>query len=363
MAMKIAMFGHKQIPSRNGGVEVAVTELSTRMAALGHGVTCYNRGGKPGQYEGVSLRGVPTLPWKGVNAVVSGFFAALCSALGDAQVVHIHGVGPAFFCPMPKLFGKRVVVTVHGLDWQREKWRGTLGKWFIRTGEKMAVRFADELIVLSRNAQEYFAENYGRETVWIPNGVALPPAGEPEICARLGLEKDGYLLFLGRLVPEKGIHYLLEAFRAVKTEKKLVIAGASSDTDAYVSRLKAMAREDDRVIFAGAVEGRLLAELYGSAYLYVLPSDVEGMPLTLLEALGCGCCCVVSDIPECTEVTGDCAVVFPKGNVGELTACLQRLCGDAALVADYREKALSCSLPDWDKVTKMTLQVYGGNAP
>lgn len=361
--MKITMFGHKQVPSRSGGVEVAATELSVRMAAMGHDVTCYNRGGRNGAYRDVRLRAIPSPGSKGIGAVTSGFSAAVCAALSNAEVVHIHAEGPAFFCGIPKLFGKRVVVTVHGLDWQREKWKGSFGSRFIHAGEAMAVRFADDIIVLSRNVRDYFRDTYGRETVYIPNGICLPEGAEASLCTRLGLEQDGFLLFLGRLVPEKGIHYLLETFRTVKTGKKLVIAGASSDTDDYVSRLKEMAKGDPRVIFTGAVEGKYLRELYGKAWVYVLPSELEGMPLTLLEALHCGCCCLVSDIPECTEVTGNCAVMVPKGNVSALAEALQRLCDDPALVARYREKARARALPDWETVTEMTLKVYEGGNP
>ena len=238
------MFGHKRIPSREGGVEIVVEELSTRMAAMGHQVTCYNRGGHHvsgaefdtrslDSYQGVRLKSVPTLDKKGIAAVTASFFAAVCCAFSSARAVHIHAEGPAFFCWLPKLFGKRVVVTVHGLDWQREKWKQGFGSKFIRMGEKMAVRFADRIIVLSRNVQEYFRSTYGRETIWIPNGVSRPekrPAAQ--IRKEYGLETDGYILFLGRLVPEKGIHYLLEAYKGISTEKKLVIAGGTSDTDA-----------------------------------------------------------------------------------------------------------------------------------
>ena len=182
--MKIAMFGHKRIPSREGGIEVVVGELSRRMAAMGHEVTCYNRGGhhvsgaefdgSEGTLEHVRLKTVPTLDKKGLAAVTSSFFAAMGSALGRAEVVHIHGEGPAFMCWLPKLFRKKVIVTVHGLDWQREKWQSSFGAKYIRWGEKMALRFADEIIVLSRNLQNYFRDTYGRETVWIPNGIAVP---------------------------------------------------------------------------------------------------------------------------------------------------------------------------------------------
>ena len=370
--MKIAMFGHKRIPSREGGVEIVTEELSTRMAARGHKVTCYNRGGHhvsgaefdgsaQTQYRGVRLKTVPTLDKKGLAAVTSSFFAALCSSFGNADVVHIHAEGPAFMCWLPKLFGKKVVVTVHGLDWQREKWKRGFGAKYIHAGEKMAVGFADEIIVLSKNVQNYFLQTYGRETVWIPNGVSKPETiAAGEISGQYGLEKDGYILFLGRLVPEKGIHYLIEAFKQVKTQKRLVIAGGASDTDAYAAELRALAEADDRILFTGFVQGRTLEELYSNAYLYVLPSDVEGMPLSLLEAMSYGNCCLVSDIPECAEVVQNRAVTFPRGDAETLKHVLQDLCVNAEIVSEYKAGARDyiCEKYSWDCVVEKTLELY-----
>ena len=370
--MKIAVFGHKRIPSREGGVEIVAEELSTRMAAKGHEVTCYNRAGhyvsgnqfdaeRRCSYRGVRLKTVPTLDFKGLAAVSASCFAAVASAFSCAKVVHIHAEGPAFMSWLPKLFGKKVIVTVHGLDWQREKWKNGFGAKYIRTGEKMAVRFADEIIVLSENVQNYFRDTYGRETVFIPNGVSSPekvPA--QQITETFGLKKDEYILFLGRLVPEKGVHYLIEAFMQTDTDKKLVIAGGSSDTDDYVENLKQRAATDSRILFTGFVQGRILEELYSNAYVYVLPSDLEGMPLSLLEAMSYGNCCVVSDIPECADVVEDRAVTFPKGNVEALRACLQELCDDAQKVSNYKKNASAfiCEKYNWDDVVEATLDLY-----
>lgn len=369
--MKIAMFGHKRVPSREGGVEIVVGELSRRMAALGHEVTCYNRSGhhvSGSEFDGaeislenVRLKAVPTLNKKGLAAVTSSFFAAVTCAFSRAEIVHIHAEGPAFMCWLPRLFGKRIVVTVHGLDWQREKWKDGFGAKYIRWGEKMAVRFADEIIVLSRNVQRYFRETYDRETVWIPNGITKPEnVPVQEIRSRFGLEKDGYILFLGRLVQEKGIHYLIEAYQNLRTEKKLVIAGGASDSDAYVQKLKTMASDSPNILFTGFVQGRMLEELYSNAYLYVLPSNVEGMPLSLLEAMSYGNCCVVSDIPECVEVVEDKACLFPRGNAAALRDCLQALCGDPAMVEKYRQTASAfiSGRYHWDDVTRKTLELY-----
>ena len=362
--LKIAMFGHKRIPSREGGIEIVVGELSSRMAAKGHDVVCYNRGGasvKQAEYQGVRLKTVPTIDKKGLAAVTSSFFAAVAVAFSNADVCHIHAEGPAFMSFLPKLFGKRVVVTVHGLDWQREKWKSGFGAKYIRWGEKMAVRFADEIIVLSRNVQDYFLRTYGRTTHFIPNGVAKPEKRIPDqITVQFGLYGDDYILFLGRLVPEKGIHHLIDAFMKTQTDKRLVIAGGTSDTDAYVENLKKQAEADSRILFTGFVQGKLLEEFYSNAYLYVLPSDLEGMPLSLLEAMSYDNCCVISDIPECTEVAEDHGISFPKGDVQALQNTLQTLCDEPQTVETYRNSASAfvCGKYSWDDVTQRTLELY-----
>ena len=372
LGKKVAMFGHKHIPSREGGVEIVVEELCTRMASMGHDVICYNRGGhhvSGAQYdaqiteylENVQLKTVWTLDKKGLAAVSSSICAAFCSAFSKVDVVHIHAEGPAFMCWLPKLFGKKIIVTVHGLDWQREKWKGGFGAKYIRLGERMAVRFADEIIVLSRNMQRYFMDTYGRKTVFIPNGVKKPVVREArKLTEFYGLHKDEYILFLGRLVPEKGVHYLIEAYQNIRTDKKLVIAGGTSDTEEYVQKLRGMAGDDPDILFTGFVQGQLLEELYSNAYLYVLPSDVEGMPLSLLEAMSYGNCCVVSDIPECTEIAGEHAAVFSKGNVKELAKCLQVLCDDHLAV--FNQKTIIgeyiCREYSWEDVVRKTLELY-----
>ncbi len=372
--MRIAMFGQKRIPSREGGVEIVVEELSIRMAALGHKVTCYNRKGHhvsgsqydtfTGKgYKNVKIKTVPTIEKKGLAAVSSSFFAALCSLFGRYDVVHIHAEGPAAFCFIPKLFRKRVIVTVHGLDWQREKWKSGFGAKYIHFGEKIAVKHADEIIVLSKGVQRYFMDTYGRETVFIPNGVNRPEIKSADIInRRFGLSKDSYILYLGRIVPEKGEHYLIEAFKQIDTDKKLVIAGGSSDTDEYMDRLRKMAQGDERIMFTGFVQGQMLEELYSNAYIYVLPSDLEGMPLSLLEAMSYGNCCLVSDIKECTEVIEDKAEVFRKSDIDDLRTRLQELCDREDLVQKYKKDAAEyiCGRYDWNKIVDKTLELYKG---
>ena len=370
--LRIAVFGQKRL-SREGGVEIVVKELCTRMAQQGCQVTCYNRSGHHvsgaeyddvdnTNYEGIRQKYVPTIEKKGLAAVSASAFAALYSAFGKYDVVHIHAEGPAFFSWLPKMFGKRVVVTIHGVDWQREKWQSGFGSKFIRQGEKNAVKYADEIIVLSKGVQDYFKETYGRETHFIPNGVNRPQIRKANlITEKFGLKKDSYILFLGRLVPEKGIRYLVEAFKNVRTDKKLVIAGGSSDTDSFMAELKELAKGDNRILFAGFVQGAMLDELYSNAYIYTLPSDLEGMPLSMLEAMSYGNCCLVSDIPECAEVVEDKAIIFRKSNIKDLTEKLQDACDDIRKVGKLKEQAADfiCDKYNWDEVVDKTLALYG----
>ena len=369
--LAVAMFGQKRL-TREGGVEIVVKELCTRMAQRGYQITCYNRSGhhvsgaefdsnEKTEYPGIRQKSVLTIEKKGLAAVSSSFFAALYSALGKYDVVHIHAEGPAFFSWIPKLFGKRVVVTIHGLDWSREKWKSGFGSKFIRQGEKNAVKYADEIIVLSKGVQDYFKDTYGRETHFIPNGVNRPEIKEAKlITEKFGLTKDSYILFLGRLVPEKGIRYLVEAFKNVKTDKKLVIAGGSSDTDSFMKELKELAKGEDRILFTGFVQGEMLEELYSNAYIYTLPSDLEGMPLSLLEAMSYGNCCLVSDIPECAEVVEDKALIFQKSNVEDLQEKLQDACDHPEMVMEMKKQAADfiCEKYNWDEVVKETMKLY-----
>ena len=369
--LRLAVFGHKRW-SREGGIEIVVKELCTRMAHMGCQVTCYNRSGHhvsgaeydstdQREYQGICQKYVPTIEQKGLAAVSSSFFAALFCALGKYDVVHIHAEGPAFFAWLPKLFGKRVIVTIHGIDWQREKWKSGFGSRFIRQGERNAVKYADEIIVLSKSVQDYFSDTYGRTTRFIPNGVNPPELKAAEhITAKYGLTKDSYILFLGRLVPEKGIRYLIEAFKHVQTDKKLVIAGGSSDTDSFMQEMEDLAKGDGRILFTGFVQGQMLEELYSNAYIYTLPSDLEGMPLSLLEAMSYGNCCLVSDIPECAEVVEDKALIFRKSDVNDLREKLQDACDHPEKIKKYKEQAADfiCGKYNWDDVAEETIKLY-----
>lgn len=372
--MKIAMIGHKRIPSREGGVEIVVDKLSTQLVKRGHTVVAYNRkghhvsgrefesGSSRKEYNGIRLKTVFTFENSKLNAIVYSVLAAIRASFSRFDVIHFHAEGPASMCFLPKLFGKRVVVTIHGLDWQRSKWGGFATK-FLKFGEKTAAKYADEIIVLSKNVQQYFLDTYGRKTVYIPNGIEKPEIKDDSLIKeKFGIEKDGYILFLGRLVPEKGVHYLIDAYKKTYTQKQLVIAGGSSHTSEYMQGLKEQAKDDNRIIFTDFVQGEMLEELYSNAYIYCLPSDLEGMPLSLLEAMSYGNCCLTSDIPECTEVCGDYAVSFKKSDVDDLHVKLQMLLEDSRNVEKYKQNSADyiCGKFSWDDIVTQTLKLYKG---
>lgn len=369
--MKVAMIGHKRIPSREGGVEVVVEELSTRLTDLGYEVEAYNRSGyhvsgrdfgnsRRKYYNGIRIIIVPTFKNGKLNAIVYSALATLRALFGGYDVIHYHAEGPCSMLFIPKLFGIRVVATIHGLDWQRAKW-GNFASKVLKFGEKMAAKYADEVIVLSKNVQQYFLDTYGRETHFISNGISRPKIREvKEIQEKYGLSKGGYILFLARLVPEKGLHYLIEAFADIQTDKKLVIAGGSSHSFEYMKQIQEMAAKDDRIIMTDFVQGRVLEELYSNAYLFVLPSDIEGMALSLLEAMSYGNCCLVSDIEENTEVVENKAAAFQKGNVTDLKEKLEYLLANAEKVAEYKRMSADfiCQKYSWEDVVRKTEILY-----
>ena len=367
------MVGHKRVPSRAGGIEVVVGELSSRMAAMGNDVTIYNRrdgfdteaegAGAENRdfvWKGVRVRSVPTVNRRGLAALSSSFVATLLAVAHRPDVIHYHAEGPCVPLVIAHLLGVRTVATIHGLDWQRAKW-GRLASTYIRLGERIAARYADEVIVLSSNTQDYFERTYGRKTRLIANGTErMPRLAAGEINERWGLTRGSYLLYLSRIVPEKGLHYLVEAFKGLDTNKRLVIAGGTLDAPEYAEKIEEMARGDERIVMTGFVSGRALQELYSNAYLYVLPSDVEGMPLSLLEAMSYGLACVTSDIPECADVLGGNGVTFPRGDAGALRWELEGLLRDPFHVVDLGRAAARHvgTNYDWDSVAVRTLAVY-----
>lgn len=369
--VKIAMIGHKRVPSREGGVEIVVEELSTRLVKNGHQVDIYNRKGKNVQdkradlknkkikeYMGTKIITIPTINKKGIDALVYSFFASIKASFKKYDVLHYHAEGSCAMLWIPHILKKKIVVTIHGLDWQRSKWGGFASK-YIKFGEKMAVKYANEIIVLSKGVQEYFKETYGRDTIFIPNGVNKPTIRKPEIIKeRYGLNKDEYILFLARIVPEKGLDYLIEAYNNLNTDKKLVIAGGASHTNSYLDTIKEKANKNKNIILTGFVQGKELDELYSNCYIYCLPSDVEGMPISLLEAMSYGKNCVVSNIEENTQVVENMATTFEKSNSEDLTKKLIDVLEGKNRKTEKELQDYILNKYNWDEITNITQKLY-----
>jgi glycosyltransferase involved in cell wall biosynthesis len=280
------------------------------------------------------------------------------------DVVHYHAVGPGLPSARPRYAGRAgVVQTIHGRDSERAKW-GRGAQVVLRAAEWMSARVPDETIVVSRDLQQHYLRAHGRSTTWIPNGVDEPTLRPPSLIAeRWGLTTGSYLLFVGRLVPEKAPDLLIRAFRRVPGDVRLVIAGGSSFTDDYVAELERAAAGDPRVMLAGYVFGDELDELYANAAAFVLPSYLEGLPLTLLEAASYGTPVVASDIPPHLEVLGADAPghrLFPAGDEAALTDALRRAMAETRVeregAAAMRESVLATYR--WDAVTDQTEAVY-----
>lgn len=308
--MKIAMIGQKGIPAIYGGVERHVEELSLELTKRGHEVVVYTRpyytSARRTSYRGIRLRSLRSWRTKHFDAISHTLIATLHALREGFDVIHYHGVGPSLLSFIPRIFSPRtkVVATFHSLDREHQKW-GLFARLSLRLGEWTSLHFPHQTIVVSRDLQKYCWKTYRRRTTYIPNGVSIEftkPAKADMITRKFGLKKDGYVLTVSRLIPPKGLHYLIEAYRRLKTDKKLVIVGDSVYTDAYVNSLRDLAKADPRILFTGFQKGQMLAELYSNAYVYVLPSEIEGMPLSLLEAAGFGRCAIASDIPANVEV-------------------------------------------------------------
>jgi glycosyltransferase involved in cell wall biosynthesis len=360
--MRIAMIGQKGVPATYGGIERHVEEIAARLVDRGHDVSAFCRlyyTAAGASFHGVHLLRRPSVHTKHLDTVTHVAWSTIESLFHRYDIVHFHALGPSLFASLPRLAGARSVVTVHGLDWQRQKW-GRFASWVLKQCEGPAAHFPDRTIVVSKTLRDYFREHHKTEAVFIPNGTNLPTPRPARKLHAMGLAAGKYVLFVGRLVPEKGVHFLCEAFRRVQdgTDLKLALVGGLSFSQDYMDQLRRY--ESDRIQFLDYMYGEALEELWSNAYLVVLPSTMEGLSIALLEALSYGRCVLMSDIPENMEVAEECAVSFRSQDVDDLTAKLEMLLRDAALVRQYEAKARGhiAEHYSWDTVTASTEAVY-----
>ena len=369
--MKIAVIGSKGLPPKQGGIEHYCAEVYPRIVARGHSVDLFARSSYTGHswfdssdYKDVRVISLPSLPLRGVDAFLTSALGAIGASGTQYDVIHFHALGPSLFTSISKIASTaKVVVTCQGLDWQRAKW-GNFSSRLIHTGEKAAVRFADEIIVVSEELRSYFSKTYGRETVYIPNAPASFSESDPNFSygKKLGLEQGRYILYVGRLVPEKRPDLLIDAFCKLKPEGwKLVFAGGVSDTKSFAGQLLEKIANNRDVVFAGELRGSRLAEIVRGTGLFVLPSDVEGLPLAMLEAMREGVPVMGSNIPPHQQLLGsDRGVLFDAGNLDSCIRCLGWAIDHPETLATMAKKAQQHVQHNysWDRITEDTLSLF-----
>lgn len=370
--MRIAVIGAKGLPAQQGGIEHHCQELYPRIVEQGHQVDLYARSSYTGSLfrdtvNGVRVISIPSLNLRGLDALSCSFLGTLSTIAGFQEqpydIIHFHALGPSLFSGLPRLNTKsRVIVTCHGLDWARAKW-GRTSRWILRQGERNALKFADDMIAVSEDLQDYFQTTYSRDTHYIPNAPASYAASDPafQFVQSWGLQPQKYFVFLGRLVPEKRPDLLLEAFATLKqTDWKLAIVGGDSDSQGYAEMLKQQYASNE-IVFTGELVGAKLAEVVRGAGLLVLPSDVEGMPLVLLEAMNENVPVLASNIEVHQKLLANGRGLLFEA--GEVAACQQRLqwaiehSKALALMAEAARQHVQ-TVYNWDEIVQQTLAVY-----
>ena len=372
--MKIAVIGVKGLPPNQGGIEHYCQALYPRMIERGHRVDLYSRSSYTKQtwfsirkYHGVRIICLPSLSIRGMDALTNSCFAAIVATIGEYDVVHFHALGPSLFSFIPRLLSSaKIITTCQGLDWQRAKW-GKLSSRIINLGEKVAAKNAHSIVVVSQALKFYFEKTYNVKPIYIPNAPGVYANSDPNFAdvRSFNLKPGKYLLFLGRLVPEKRPDLLIAAFQRLRPKSwKLVLAGGDSDTTEYISKLRELSGGNPNIVFAGELRGSFLAEMVRGAGLFVLPSDLEGLPLAMLEAMREGIPVVASDIPPHEQLIGsDRGILFNSGSVYCCAKALEQAINQPEKLATMASKAQKHIEDnyDWEKITSDNLSVYEQN--
>jgi glycosyltransferase involved in cell wall biosynthesis len=365
--MKIAMIGLRGIPAKSGGVENVVENLAPLLVKLGADVTVYCRNpyckDRPKEFKGVKLKYLPTLNLRETEVLVHSALSSFNALFKDYDIVHYHAMANGPFAIIPRLTGKKTVVTLHGLDWQREKW-GPLAKAYLKLAEKIICAFPNKVISVSEKIKTHYKNNHNKDIVFIPNGVDIIKPQPISNLNRFGLKKDNYILFLSRIVPEKEVHTLIEAFKkmnkSISANLKLVIAGDATHTEAYFDKVKSLAKDDKRIIFTGPLYGKDKIEAFSNARFFVLPSTIEGMPIVLLEAMSFGICPLVSNIQENMDVIKDYGFSFKVRDVDNLKNKLEYLIKNPKITKSKGKKCKELVKQNyqWNVIAEKTMKLY-----
>jgi glycosyltransferase involved in cell wall biosynthesis len=360
--MRIAILGTRGIPANYSGFETSVQETSWRFRDAGHTVRVYCRKGGTGtdisMLRGVELVSLPFISGKHVETPSHTFLSLLHLVLHRVDVVQVYGAGNGWCVPFIRLFGMRVAFLVDGLDWARAKW-GPIARFVLRAGARIGSAAASHTVADSLHVISVMAQTLpGRILEYVPYGAKiLAEAGEEKL-KDLGLKKGEYFLFVGRFVPEKNVHVLVEAFSRTSTTKPLVLVGGNAYDPAYESQLKSAA--SSRVLFPGYVFGKGYEELIKGCYVYIQPSALEGTSPALLAAMGAGACVLVSNIPENQETVGDSGFYFKSNDAADLSMQIEFLDSTPNAVLQKRGEALNRvqSQYSWDVVTDRLLHLF-----
>jgi glycosyltransferase involved in cell wall biosynthesis len=361
--LKVAMLGSRGIPARYGGSETAIEEIGQRLAEEGHRVVVYcrrhNSQTDEREYRGMERVVLPSVNRKNWDTPSHTFLSLLDLLLKrrDVDILHFHGVGNSIFLPFLKLTRWKIVVTVDGPDWERPKW-GWFAKKVLKLSARMTARLADCTITDNLVSQRLFRELFSLSAEYIPYGAYVTEEKETDELEKYGLKPRQYLLYVGRLIPDKGCHTLVKAFEKVRTDKKLVLVGGNPYFSEYIRQLKST--PDARIQFPGYVYGRPYRQLCGNAYAYCHPLIVDGTSPQLLQAMAFGNCVIASELPEVSDVVGDAALRFPSGDVNKLAEHIQFLVDNPEVVALHRKKAVERvgSLFNWPDVTAAHKRIY-----
>jgi glycosyltransferase involved in cell wall biosynthesis len=353
--MKIIFVAVKGIPI-GGGIEKYTEEIGIRLVERGHEVIIYcsrHYGTKDGMYKGMRLVTLPSFNSRSLQKLSLAFFASIHQLfIRKVDIAHYHAIGPSVFCFMSRLIGRKTVVQSHGHEWMRAKW-GWAGKTFFKVTEYAAMYFPHGVTAVSKELKKFYENRYHRDVAYIPTGITPTDKIEANKIKEFGLQGDDYILFAARHVAEKGAHYLIDAYQKLDTDLKLVVAGDAQHEQEYKALLREKANNNPNILFPGFVQGELLAELFSNALIYVLPSEIEGLPISLLEAMSYGNCCVVSDIPENQEALGECGYLFKNMDVDDLHRCLKELLVDESMLESKKVEAKKRVEADytWDLIT------------
>ena len=358
--IRVAFIGGRGVVSKYSGIETYYEQVGRELAQLGHEITIYCRTyftPAIAEHHGMRIVRLPTLRTKHLETLVHTALSTVHAIFCDYDIVHYHALGPALFSFLPRLAGKKTVVTVQGLDWQRKKW-GAFAARALQLGEVASAFLPNATMVVSNTLRQYYQQTYGLRPIFVPNGTKLMARRPPNHLSKWGLAADEYVLYLGRFSPEKNCHLLIDAFDNIRTNMKLVLAGGSSHSDAYVDKLRR--HESDRIHLMKWAEGEEYCELLSNAALFVLPSDLEGMSLALLDAMGAGVCVLTSDIPENKELVSGAGFTFRHGDRSDLEQMFEFLLRDPALRAATGAKARQRIADEylWPGIARSIQKVY-----